>query len=118
MDWILYISILQSALHHAVPILCHLGNFLSWNLKKNVTWTLQMHPYPLSSLLTSHQYHCAAFSPEKMQLRNEFDFWKVHGIMNTSGLLQSKWSPKGFMLTLEETQSIHDSSIAYNYILL
>ena len=23
------------------------------------------------------------------QLRNEFDFWKVHGIMNTSGLLQS-----------------------------
>ena len=23
-------------------------------------------------------------------LRNEFNFWKVHGIMNTSGLLQSK----------------------------
>ena len=23
-------------------------------------------------------------------LRNELDFWKVHGIMNTSGLLQSK----------------------------
>ena len=23
------------------------------------------------------------------QLRNEFDFWNVHGIMNTSGLLQS-----------------------------
>ena len=23
-------------------------------------------------------------------LRNEFDFWSVHGIMNTSGLLQSK----------------------------
>ena len=22
-------------------------------------------------------------------LRNEFDFWKVHGIINTSGLLQS-----------------------------
>ena len=22
-------------------------------------------------------------------LRNAFDFWKVHGIMNTSGLLQS-----------------------------
>ena len=22
-------------------------------------------------------------------LRDEFDFWKVHGIMNTSGLLQS-----------------------------
>ena len=23
-----------------------------------------------------------------IHLRNEFDFWKVHGIMNTSGLLQ------------------------------
>ena len=28
-----------------------------------------------------------------MHLINEFGFWKVHGIMNTSGLLQSKWSP-------------------------
>ena len=24
------------------------------------------------------------------QLRNEFNFWNVHGIMNTSGLVQSK----------------------------
>ena len=31
--------------------------------------------------------------------------------MNTSGLVQSKWSPKGFTLTLQETQSIHDSMI-------
>ena len=45
--------------------------------------------------------------------------------MNTSGLLQSKWSPKVFTLTLKETQSIHDSMnipkiefIAYIYILL
>ena len=29
--------------------------------------------------------------------------------MNTSGLLQSKWSPKGFTLTLQETPNIHDS---------
>ena len=29
--------------------------------------------------------------------------------MNTSGLLQSKWSPKRFTLTLQETQSIHDA---------
>ena len=42
-------------------------------------------------------------------LRNEFTFWNVKGIMNTSGLLQSKWSPKGFTLALQETQSIHDS---------
>ena len=51
-------------------------------------------------------------------LRNELDFRKVHGIMNTLGLLQS--------LTLQETGSIHDSKdnlpkiefIAYIYILL
>ena len=42
-------------------------------------------------------------------LRNEFNFWNVHGIMNTSGLVQSKWSPKGFTFTLQETRSIHDS---------
>ena len=48
-------------------------------------------------------------------LRNEFNFWNVHGIMNTSGLLQ----------TVQGTQSIHDSMnipkiefIAYIYILL
>ena len=29
--------------------------------------------------------------------------------MNTLGLLKSKCSPKGFMLTLQETGSIHDS---------
>ena len=43
-------------------------------------------------------------------LWNEFDFWKVHGIMNTSGLLQSKWRSKGFTLNLQETRSIHDST--------
>ena len=43
--------------------------------------------------------------------------------MNTSGLLQSKWSLKGFTLILQETRSIHDSMkipkiefIAYIYI--
>ena len=41
-------------------------------------------------------------------LRNEFNFWNVHGIMNTWGLLQSK----GFMLTLQETRvfMIHEHS--------
>ena len=44
--------------------------------------------------------------------------------MKTSGLLQSKWSPKGFTFTLQETRSIHDymnltkiEFIAYIYIL-
>ena len=29
------------------------------------------------------------FGPDSL-LRNEFNFWNVHGIMNTSGLVQSK----------------------------
>ena len=44
--------------------------------------------------------------------------------MNTLGLLQSKWSPSGFTLTLQDTRSTHDSMkrpkiefIAYIYIL-
>ena len=44
--------------------------------------------------------------------------------MNTSDLVQSKWSPKGFTLTLQETRSIHESMnipkiefITYIYIL-
>ena len=40
-------------------------------------------------------------------LRNKFEFWSFHGIMNTSDLLQRKWSPK--QVNLQETQSIHDS---------
>ena len=59
------------------------------------------------------------------KLRNAFDFWKVLEIMNTSDLLQSKWSLKGFTLTLQETRSIHDSMnlpkiefITYIYFLL
>ena len=44
--------------------------------------------------------------------------------MNTSGLVQSKWSPKRASLTLHETRSVHDSMnrpkiefITYIYIL-
>ena len=53
-------------------------------------------------------------------LLGQLDFWNVHGIMNTSGRLQSMW---GFTLTLQETLSIHESMniwkikfIAYIYI--
>ena len=41
-----------------------------------------------------------------IHLRNELDFWNVHKIMNTLGLLQSEWRSKGFTLYLQETQSI------------
>ena len=60
-----------------------------------------------------------------IHLRNEFDFWRVHGIRNTLGLLPSKSSRKCFMLTLREPPSIYDSRnlpkiefIAYIHILL
>ena len=36
---------------------------------------------PLGQALQTHK--------EIKHLRNEFNFWNVHGIMNTSGLLQS-----------------------------
>ena len=55
-------------------------------------------------------------SKTSIHLRNEFNFWNVHGIMNTSGLRAS--------LTLHETRSIHDSMnipkiefITYIYII-
>ena len=61
---------------------------------------------------------------ESVHLRNEFDFWKVHGILNTSGILQSYREARMASLTLQETRSIHDSInlpkiefIAYIYIL-
>ena len=38
------------------------------------------------------------------QLRNKLDIWNVHGIMSTSGFLQSKCSP-----TLQETRCGHVS---------
>ena len=60
-----------------------------------------------------------------ISLRNKLNFWNVHGIMNTSGLLQSELSPLGFKLYLQETQNFHDSMkipkiefIANVYILL
>ena len=64
-----------------------------------MSWTKDLYGVDTYQMFSSVWYH----------LRNEFDFRNVHGIMNTSGLLQSKWSPKGFMLTLQETRSIHDS---------
>ena len=39
------------------------------------------------SKFVDHGNRCVV---EGYYFRNEFDFWKVHGIMNSSGLLQSK----------------------------
>ena len=40
-------------------------------------------------LLLNHPKLICGNDRKCVQLRDEFDFWKVHGIMNTSGLLQS-----------------------------
>ena len=85
----------ETKLQKSLAILAILSLFLKLLNKFDNTW-----------------YSCKIF-----YLRNEFNFWKVHGIMNTSGLAQSS-------LTLQETRSIHDSMnltkiefIAYIYIL-
>ena len=51
----------------------------------------------LSSPNFPHSFCCFVFDINQLKvtfadhyLRNEFEFWNVHGIMNTSGLLQSK----------------------------
>ena len=41
--------------------------------------------------------------------RNKFHFPDIHWSMNTMGRMQSKWCPKGFMLTLHRTHCIHPS---------
>ena len=43
-----------------------------------------------------------------VNISNKFNFWSVHGIMNTSGVLQSQREPLCASLTLQETRSIHD----------
>ena len=41
-----------------------------------------------------------------IHLTNEFNFCNVHGIVNTSGLLQSKWSPT-FYYNIKYIESIN-----------
>ena len=41
-----------------------------------------------------------------VHLRNEFDIWNVHVIMNTSGLMQSKWNP-GFAFAFQKGIKLH-----------
>ena len=55
------------------------------------------------TIITERYTIILILSCKNSYLRNKFDFWNIHGIMNTSGFLQSKLSPR------QETQSIHDS---------
>ena len=66
----------------------------------------------MDQITTMHQlqnFNIANMSVNINILRSKFNFWSVHGIINTSGLLQSKRGPKDFTLALQEIQSIHDS---------
>ena len=47
------------------------------------------------------------FFSKECYLRNEFNFWNVHGILMLR--VSCKESASGFTLTLQETKSIHDS---------
>ena len=67
---------------------------------------------------TARNLYVLWYECRKILKKYNLFFWNLHGIMNTSGLLQSE-------LTLQETRSIHDSMnrpkiefIAYIYILL
>ena len=52
--------------------------------------TIHMHSKSLLyACLKIHFFNCSR-TEGRTDLRNEFDFWNVHGIMNTSGSLQSK----------------------------
>ena len=63
------------------------------------------------SIYVSFSEDDEVINPGQWYLKNKFYIRSVHGIVNTSGLLQSKWSLKGsgFTLTLQETRLIHDS---------
>ena len=70
-------------------------------------------------------YHGTMGPRHSVSIKKWIRILEGHGIMNTSGLLQSKWSPKGFTLILQESRSIHGSMSfpkiefnAYIYILL
>ena len=43
---------------------------------------------------------------KKVNLRNEFNFWNVHGIMNTSGLLLSIITPVSLLANECDVRSV------------
>ena len=51
-----------------------------------------------------------------VELRNKFHFSEVHGSMNSTGHVQSKWRPKGVTLSLHGTLCFL-TSISYIYTL-
>ena len=60
----------------------------SVNLRVLPVWIQYLHVFKVYNWLLISQYRVLVCLFRR-QLRNEIDFWNVHGIMNTSGLLQS-----------------------------
>ena len=63
----------------------------NWQMKFNVDKCHSMRVtrhYSYKHIL--HDYTLHQQNLENVHLRNEFNFWKVHGIKNTSGRVQSK----------------------------
>ena len=44
--------------------------------------------------------------PGLNQLRNELDFWKAHGIMKTSGLLQSLCEARRYSCSIQDSMNL------------
>ena len=67
---------------------------------KPLIWDITRH-YVVKQLMNVQNERKIRISKQDWgELRNEFNFWNVHGIVHTSGHVQSKWSPTGFTLTL------------------
>ena len=59
--------------------------------KQRVCWRrLNRSVHEAMNNISNVKVHLKTRSGNVNYLRNEFNFWKVHGIMNTSGLLQRK----------------------------
>ena len=75
------------SMHH---LLKHINQDMIRRQSKDKDSTVHRAEYQ-STILTLGDFHLKYKTfITHLHLRNEIDFWKVRGIMNTSGLLQSK----------------------------
>ena len=78
---------------------CCKKNGTSENVRNTINWNEASYTpstsviYDISAVaekMRKSNIQIKLFSLNPGVFRNEFDFWNVHGIMNNSGLLQSK----------------------------
>ena len=85
---------------------CH--NFDSKRNSSN-SWPILFNKLPFKASKSLYLYQLWYYKLSKSYLRNKFHFSEVHGSMNATGHMQSKWRPKGVMLTLHGTRYVHTS---------